>query len=79
MTTTRSRLTEDSWREIEIQIQEVSVTCHKQIEKTTSAMESKIINKIDQLVSLVTNCDAKIEIYNSTMEDRIQTKVGGIL
>ena len=77
-TATRSRSTEDSWRDMDNRLQEVSKACHKQIEQNTAAMESKILNKIDQLVSLVTNCEAKIELYISTTEDRINNRIRGV-
>lgn len=76
---TRARSAEDSWRDLEARIQEVNNSCHKLIEMSNASLEVKIIGKIDQLVTLVTKCDAKIESYNATIEDRIQNKMNGVL
>lgn len=55
-------------------IQEISSSCHKQIETTHFMLESKILSKIDQLMSLVAGCDAKIKACNSSMEERNNLK-----
>lgn len=78
-TSTRSRDSDDSWKDLESRIQEVNNSCHKMIESSTKSLETKIIGKINQLVSLVTKCDAKIEAYKASIEDRIQNKMSGLI
>lgn len=75
---TRSRNSDEMWKDLESRIQEVSNSCHKKIVESNSAMENRLIEKMDQLVSLVSGCDAKIEAYNATMEERIKNKITGI-
>ncbi|XP_063942971.1 uncharacterized protein LOC108207610 [Daucus carota subsp. sativus] len=77
--TTRSKNHDDSWKDMESRIHEVQNSCFKMIETTNLSMESKILGKIDQLVTLVTQCDAKIESYNATMDDRINHRIQGVL
>ncbi|KAK1395189.1 hypothetical protein POM88_014245 [Heracleum sosnowskyi] len=76
---TRSRTTEEQWRDIEARIQEVSASCHKKIAETSAQMEKRIIDKMDQVMTLVSGCDAKIEAYNASMEERIKVKVDGAM
>lgn len=71
---TRARVSDDQWREMDIRLHEMSNSCYKQIETSHSVLESKILSKMDQLMSLVTGCDAKLEEYNSSMEERINSK-----
>lgn len=78
-TNTRSRSSEDQWRDMEIRIQELQVSCQKQIEISQSGLENKILSRIDQMMSMVANCDAKIESCNAKLEDKINTKMAGLL
>lgn len=75
---TRARNSEEMWRELENKIQEVSNNCHKKIAENNSLMENRLIDKMDQLMSLVSGCDAKIEAYNASMEERIKVKLAGV-
>lgn len=62
-----------------MRIHEVISFFHKKIAESIAAMKNKIIDKMDQLMSLVSGCDAKIEAYNASMEERIKTKISGLV
>ena len=76
---TRSRASDDQWKDMEVRLGEINSSCQRLIEASSASLENKIIDKIDQLVSLVTKCDSKIESYNATMDDRIKQQVSGLL
>ena len=64
---------------MEARLGEINTSCHRLIESSNASLENKIIDKIDQLVSLVTKCDSKIESYNATIDDRINHQMMGLL
>ena len=76
---TRSRSAEDSWRDLDHRIQEVNNSCFKKISESNAVLENKIIVKMDKLMSMVSGCDAKIEAYNASMEEKIAQKISGAL
>ncbi|XP_017233152.1 uncharacterized protein LOC108207202 [Daucus carota subsp. sativus] len=76
---TRSRVSEEQWKDMEARLGEINTSCHRLIESSNASLENNIIEKIDQLVSLVTKCDSKIESYNATIDDRIKHQMMGLL
>lgn len=78
-TITRSRTADDQMRELENKIQDVNQNCYKQMEIKQAALEDKIIGKMDQLISLVAGCEARIEACNVAMDDKINTKFSDLI
>ncbi|KAK1372370.1 hypothetical protein POM88_028563 [Heracleum sosnowskyi] len=76
---TRARTAEEQWRDVELRIQEVSNSCNKKIVESITSMETRLMDKMDQLILAVSGCDAKIEAYNASMEERIKAKIAGVV
>ena len=76
---TRARSGDDQWKDLDNKIQELSIQCSKKIEASQASIEQKIIAKMDQLMTMVSGCEARIEAYNISMDDKINGKLTGIL
>ena len=60
-------------------MQEMNNSCSKKIAESQVQIETKLVEKIDQLMSMVSKCDSKIEAYNASMEEKIKSKISGIV
>lgn len=78
-TNTRARSADDQSREMEIRLHEIQLACQKQIDASQVSLENKILGRIDQLKGLVTWCDSKIESYNNKLEEKINSKIAGLI